>query len=141
MSYLVNPYPKIISREEWVACRSLYDRRMKKYPIMSTPTNRAQRRYSAIKNKSLKKYIPFNLDVRTVQYLIESPCHYCGKVPISVPGSHFGPTSEIDRKVPSLGYMAFNCVPACRRCNTLKSNCITYEEMLKVVEVCGWRKT
>jgi 5-methylcytosine-specific restriction endonuclease McrA len=76
--------------------------------------------------------LAFDLSVSFVRTTMASPCHYCG----TACGS-----SELDKKVPTRGYAMSNVVPACRRCNTLKSNVITYEEMVTVVQVLGWRVT
>jgi hypothetical protein len=39
---------------------------------------------------------------------------------------------EIDRKDPSLGYVLSNMTWACHRCNLVKTEHLTYEEMLEI---------
>ena len=87
-------------------------------------------RHYSIKARALKKSLSFDLSEKDVHDLIYAPCDYCGSWILH---------SEIDKKDPLKGYTKANCVPACHRCNTLKSNFITYEEMHKIVEVLGWR--
>lgn len=87
-------------------------------------------RLYSIRIRAAKKGVDFDLDAEFIGGIIASNCEYCN--------SH--PNSELDRKDPNLGYTKANIVPACHRCNTLKSNVISYEDMLKVVEVLGWRQ-
>src|SRR5208337_1290466 len=63
-------------------------------------------------------------------------CHYCnGTIAWAefAPGLH-GTRSAyyLDRKDNALGYMVTNVVVCCTRCNKIKSNQLTYEEMVKV---------
>ena len=52
-------------------------------------------------------------------------CHYCG-----IPQN--GKRLEIDRKDNNLGYVIENMVLACRDCNGVKGNILSYEEMKDV---------
>ena len=82
--------------------------------------------------------------------LAEQPCIYCGEPPVkftrlykdalrnakdnpdkidSIHFSVFWYASGIDRKDNSIGYEPGNCVPCCKRCNTIKMD-IEYEEWL-----------
>lgn len=64
--------------------------------------------------------------------LVTSNCHYCGR-------SHKEETRRvnkalinmltIDRVDPSKGYVISNCVPACKRCNTIKMD-MAYQEFI-----------
>ena len=85
-------------------------------------------RWIGIRSRAKKKKVPFDLTEDFVISIISSHCAYCNAPP----------KSELDRKLPLLGYVQSNIVPACRRCNTLKSNLISYEEMCKIIEVLGW---
>ena len=38
------------------------------------------------------------------------------------------------------GYTKDNVVSACRRCNTIKNDVVTYAEMIEIVKVLKWQK-
>lgn len=99
-------------------------------PIRSKVETHITRWYSA-KARSIKKGIAFSLDLDDIRILINSPCIYCGSS---------AKLSEIDRKDSSLGYTKDNIVPACRRCNTIKNNVVSYDEMMKIVDILEWRR-
>lgn len=65
------------------------------------------------------KNMECDLDLYTLSILLAKDCVYCG-----------GATTGLDRKDNTKGYTVDNCVPACRRCNSLKGADITYAEML-----------
>lgn len=57
--------------------------------------------------------------------LSSGACHYCqGALPETGSG--------LDRKDNSVGYIESNCVPCCFTCNMLKSDLLSYDEMLAV---------
>lgn len=55
--------------------------------------------------------------------VLEDSCHYCG-------GGLSKSGHSLDRIDNSLGHQAFNLVPCCGRCNSVKSNYFTYKDML-----------
>ena len=57
------------------------------------------------------------------------PCVYCG---------NHEKLSELDRKDSFAGYTSDNVVPACRRCNTIKNNVVSYKEMMFIANYLGW---
>lgn len=57
--------------------------------------------------------------------VIGQSCHYCS-------GKLSDTGYALDRKDPKVGYTVDNCVPCCGECNFLKSDKLTYEEMLAV---------
>src|SRR5208283_1176118 len=76
--------------------------------------------------------------------LVTQNCYYCSTAP-----SQFSKQSKaikmrpelvgdpflyngIDRKDNSLGYTTSNCVSCCGRCNRIKSNDLTYKEMIEI---------
>lgn len=79
----------------------------------------------ALRSRANRKKVPFDLKASDLIKLREQPCHYC----LVLNGS------EVDRKLPSAGYVVSNLVPSCRACNTVKSNILTYEEMLALSEI------
>lgn len=87
-------------------------------------------RWQSIRLRARKRGYEFNLTGDDVLEMLVSSCIYCGNDK-EIP--------QIDRKDSSKGYTKENTVPACRRCNTIKNNVVTYEEMMKIVEILGWR--
>lgn len=109
-------------------CRdSVYYQNKKKRA--STEDQLVRTRLSSIRTRTRRKGLPeTNLTIELVKEIINSHCIYCNAPP----------RSEIDRKDPMLGYTIDNVVPACRRCNTLKNNVVTYDEMMKIADILGW---
>ena len=108
-------------------CLNHYKKTLPKKPISQEQA--IKNRLSGIRTRAKKKGVPFDLEVEDMMVVINSPCFYCNALP----------KSELDRKVPADGYTKRNLVPACHRCNTLKNEVITWEDMLKVSEILGWR--
>lgn len=88
-------------------------------------------RWYTCSSRSRRKGLEFSLLISDIKELMESPCTYCGDDT---------KPSEVDRKDSTKGYTKDNVTPACRRCNTIKNNVVTYDEMMKIVDVLGWRK-
>lgn len=86
-------------------------------------------RLTSIKSRAKKRNLECDLDIQDVQQLIVKGCIYCGSQE----------RIEIDRMDNSKGYIKTNVAPACRRCNTIKNNVVTYEEMMTIVDILGWR--
>lgn len=87
-------------------------------------------RWYSTRARATKKNVPFSITTDFILEIMERPCVYCG---LSL--KH----SELDRKTPVLGYVESNVVPACRRCNTIKNEHVTYEEMMFIANYLGWR--
>lgn len=68
----------------------------------------------------------------------EKLCHYCGrnleeiKRDIKTDILHNKNRFSIDRKDNDTGYQLDNIVLCCHKCNTIKSNIFTYEQMIRV---------
>lgn len=87
-------------------------------------------RWISIVSRAKKKQLDCDLELADVKYIIESNCIYCNS----------SERIEVDRMDSSLGYTKLNTVPACHRCNTIKNNVVTYDEMMTIVDILGWRK-
>lgn len=100
-----------------------------------------RRVYSFYKNNCQKRGRGFQIDLDLFKETINKNCHYCNKRPSNTvrgrgPHSHTSMRySGIDRKDNSRGYTPDNCVPCCHECNEIKSDNLTYEEMLEVARV------
>lgn len=87
-------------------------------------------RYYSIKKRSKKKGLEIDITENDIEKLIDSPCVYCGDTK----------RIEIDRMDSKKGYTKDNVVSACRRCNTIKNDVVTYAEMIEIVKVLKWQK-
>jgi hypothetical protein len=67
-----------------------------------------------------------------VVFSVNKHCHYCNVVIKWEPHGNFSDGHHLDRKDNSLGYSKENCVVCCGRCNQLKSDQFTYEQMLQI---------
>lgn len=76
----------------------------------------------------------FSLSYEEAMRIFTSNCHYCGMPPSNIKkmsyNEHDFIYSGIDRINSSLGYVAGNCVPCCRRCNVAKND-MGYDQFLE----------
>jgi len=72
-----------------------------------------------------KNNLVMNIQFDDYKLIIQNGCHYCGG---KLPRYGYG----LDRKDPDEGYIKTNVVPCCSRCNTVKNNVISYDEMSKL---------
>jgi hypothetical protein len=79
-------------------------------------------------NKSKKCGQTWGLTFEQFAALVVLPCHYCGK-PLNPTGT------GLDRMDASRGYETDNVVPCCHRCNKVKMDHFSYEQMLKLAQV------
>lgn len=80
----------------------------------------------------------FQLTKEQFKILTSSNCHYCHKPPFKIYYKE-GCKGEyrfngIDRKDNSKGYTSENSLPCCWECNNIKSNTLSYEEMMVVAK-------
>lgn len=61
----------------------------------------------------------------------EHICEYCG-MPENICKAKYGRRIEIDRKDSKKGYIIENLALACYKCNTVKNDILTYEEMKQI---------
>jgi len=90
--------------------------------------------YSSVKNRAKKQGIYFNLTSAEFREWYEAQpmiCHYC-KSPLTRRGAIELTSESVDRVDSSLGYIKGNLVLACRRCNSIKGNWFSREEMLEI---------
>lgn len=71
------------------------------------------------------------LDFRKWYKETNKMCVYCG-LDISVKTGKRMSNLSIDRKYNEIGYVLSNCCFACNRCNTVKGNTFTYDEMVEI---------
>lgn len=85
-----------------------------------------------------KRHKNFELSKNEFKELTSSNCHYCGKIPSKIYYKE-GCKGEykfngVDRKDNSRGYTLDNSLPCCWECNNIKSNILSYEEMIIVAK-------
>jgi len=94
-------------------------------------------KYYAMKSKMKKRGMSMmpKEDFEWFQYHArEFPfCYYCG-IKLDFINNTGMDGATIDRIDPEIGYLEENCVVACRRCNIIKGNWFTAEEMLQIAE-------
>jgi len=112
-----------------VTCITNWKRHIRVNKPKSNKTPSFILRWRTLRYRAANKRIPFDLLIFDVEDVLNSPCEYCGSTK----------RIEVDRKDSSLGYTKDNIAPACHRCNTIKNNVVTYDEMMKIVDILGWR--
>lgn len=85
-------------------------------------------RFRGIRVRARILGVEFSLTLDDIRILLAKNCIYCGS----------SDRIEVDRKDGALGYIFDNITPACHRCNTFKSNILSYEQMLYVAKYLGW---
>ncbi len=94
--------------------------------------------WHSYKNNCRKRGRKFDLSYENFYSLAVRPCHYCGSPPQNKSrrkrtyGDAVFYYNGIDRKDNGRGYHMDNLVPCCARCNGIKSDRLSYEEMLIV---------
>ncbi len=96
------------------------------YPMGLLPT------MTAYRWNCRKKNIFFGLTPEQFHKITQKDCIYCG----SPPGNQYRGYryNGIDRKDNSKGYFPSNCVPCCARCNSVKSNHLTFSQMKRAMK-------
>ena len=81
-------------------------------------------RFRKLKHLAKTKDIVLDISVEEYAEIIESnQCHYC-KDELDSKGYN------LDRKNPRVGYTIANVVPCCGHCNFIKSDKLSYKEMI-----------
>lgn len=95
------------------------------------------------RNNAKRRNIKFTITLEDILGVIYENCLYCGAKPYNVMTTTSGSGKKVnykllymgmDRKDNKKGYTPDNIVPCCKRCNRIKSDLFTFEEMLKLSE-------
>lgn len=94
-----------------------------------------KRLFKEYERSARRKEIFWKMTREEFHDLVTQACAYCGKPPgkRARSYSHFV-AHGLDRKDNRQGYSVANCVPCCRECNGIKSDQLSFEEMLVVGE-------
>lgn len=108
-------------------CQSCYTRDHQartgwKNPVLTDP---AQIKHRSKRANCRARGLEYNLNPEFMREFYVKPCAYCGATG----------AVQMDRCNPGLGYTADNVLPACERCNRLKSDLLSPEETRKVIEI------
>lgn len=110
-------------------CVDCYNTKLRKYYASESGQKHLRKRnvkhrMNAAKSNASRRGIRWSLSASEYYSITDDVvCIYCNDY---LPA--FG--SRLDRVDNSVGYIAGNVVPCCSRCNTIKSNHFTYEEMM-----------
>jgi len=85
--------------------------------------------YSWLKSGSKRRGLILELTINQYQCLRQLPCHYCQE-PLEDTGTCLDRRDNNNPK-----YDLSNAVPCCHRCNYIKSNLLTEQEMLNVAKI------
>jgi 5-methylcytosine-specific restriction endonuclease McrA len=99
--------------------------------------------FSILKQNAIQRNIKFDLDKGNFINWYnnqEKACHYCGRTLENIISdiketSRYKSRLSIDRKDNDKGYELNNIVLACYRCNTIKGEYFTEQEMLKIGKI------
>ena len=95
--------------------------------------NQLYNNYRGQANRKEQEKREFNLSKEEFKSIIIRNCHYCGEKPkqkINTRQSNGAFIyNGIDRKNNNIGYIYDNCVPCCKKCNTLKRS-MSYGEFI-----------
>lgn len=78
-----------------------------------------------------RKNVYFELSHAEFLKLTQKNCVYCGATPTNSYRGYL--YNGIDRKDNDRGYVLSNVVPCCGRCNSMKSNILTFAEMKRAM--------
>lgn len=95
--------------------------------------------FHSYRQRCRKRGTEFALSEKEFLPLLGMDCHYCGSPPKNFMrkkrcGDLKFYYQGIDRIDNNKGYLLDNVVPCCYRCNQIKSDVLSYEEMLVVAE-------
>tara|TARA_R100000789_G_C3018819_1_gene153073 strand:+ start:1136 stop:1597 length:462 start_codon:yes stop_codon:yes gene_type:complete len=119
------------------------DKNRKKRRLSSKKFNTSPKGiYQALKRGCLYKKIPFNWELDDfLKWYLEQPrkCFYCGVGESKVLKKNMGWSRRnnrlsFDKVIPSLGYCKNNVVLSCYRCNLIKSDFFTKDEMQQIAK-------
>jgi hypothetical protein len=91
--------------------------------------------YRSYKYSAIKRGYAFELTDMEFRLLTSGECYYCGSMPNKIRKSKHGDYvyNGIDRVDNEDGYVAYNCVPCCYRCNIAKGD-DSVQDFLHLIE-------
>jgi hypothetical protein len=84
-------------------------------------------RYKSLREGAAKREVPVELTVEEYSKIVKpNTCFYCSR---GLPEFGHG----LDRKDNTIGYTTGNVVPCCRSCNHIKSDTLSFDEMVMIM--------
>lgn len=116
--------------------------RLRQPPSKESAKRRLQNRvFHTYKYQAKQRRLRFSLERSDFFALLEAPCHYCEAPPSNIQRDSRVQGSlryqGIDRVENRHGYELWNCVPCCAKCNSIKADDLTYDEMLMLSPSLG----
>lgn len=102
-----------------------------------------RRVYKYYETNSKRRGVKFNILLEDFVPYLHQNCFYCGAQPSNRMAPNYGNGrkskstliySGIDRKDNKKGYTKYNIVSCCKRCNRIKSDIFSFEEMISLSE-------
>jgi len=123
--------------------------RVKKYKIKNSNAIKIQKQkyyssslgiYTMLKGQAIQRHINFYLTKEEFIYWYENQeksCHYCKRTVEKIKNDTLGFNNRltIDRKNNNIGYQINNIVLACYRCNSIKGDYFTEQEMQNIGQI------
>ena len=117
-------------------CKSCTKAYIKKYYYAPNSRGALLLKLSRLRSSAKAKNVLFDIDPQAFvgwYRLQKLDCHYCGSHLTLTKGHQVQLTDlSIDKKEPKVGYILTNIVFCCRRCNFIKGNWFTEEQMLEI---------
>lgn len=117
------------NRDKERAKRRAYDATPRGAELKRIRAYKPDSRYRELQKMCTKRSKPCDLSLKDYAAVVSADrCHYCaGPLPKY--------SSGLDRKDNDIGYTLSNVVPCCQGCNRIKSNLLTYDEMVAVSDL------
>lgn len=80
------------------------------------------------RNRCRRRGVEWRLTEQEFVKLTQANCAYCGRGPSNKNNAYV--YNGIDRRDNSLGYVPGNCATACKECNSIKGEHLSYSEMM-----------
>ena len=109
---------------------SLYKRRRRGRARVQPYQAGVNRIYTSYRYRCKTRNIFFSISVEQFYKLSQKRCVYCNAAPANRERGFDFIYNGLDRKDNRKGYTKDNSLPCCGTCNSLKSNILTYDEMV-----------
>lgn len=138
--FMVPSPPFLYNKRKYCSneCRGIHQRRDPKIKRIQKGPSNIHCRYTNIKMRADKHGLGLLSKEQFIEWFNSQPkiCFYCD-IPSEAwetlyYGYHNKFSMSIDRKSPSLGYVPINMVMACGKCNAVKTDVLTSEEMMEI---------
>lgn len=112
----------------------------KKATALKRPKTLGDRVFKDYHNNCRRRNIFWGLSFSEFLTLTSAPCHYCGRPPSKVRSDYT--YNGLDRLDNDKGYYPKNVVTCCYPCNRVKSDLLSYTEMLELGKILRtfWEK-